>query len=215
MPTSVLIVDDHEVVRQGLRAVLEDAQDFAVVGEAGTREDGMRRAAELRPDVAIIDLRLSSTSGLPLVREITDALPETHVIVLSMHSEEAYLVEAVRAGATGYIVKGAPAAEIVQGLRAVARGGTYFGSGLLPEAISAAVNGPPSARKSFSSLSERELDVLRLLTGGLTSKQIGDRLGIGARTVETHRLHMLHKLNLTSPSDLLVYALKHDLLATN
>jgi DNA-binding NarL/FixJ family response regulator len=212
MPTSVLIVDDHEVVRQGLRAVLEDEEDLVLVGEAGTFVEAMARARELRPDVAIVDLSLPGANGLHLMREMGNELPDTRTLVLSMHTDEAYLTEAMRVGAKGYIVKGAPSAEIVLGLRIVAAGGRFFSSGIAESAISAAV-GDPNSKSAFSSLTDRQLDVLRLIGKGLTSKQIADKLGLGARTIESHRQHLLHKLKLRSSSDLIAYAVAHDLLS--
>ena len=212
MSTSVLIVDDHDVVRQGLRAVLEDAGGFTLVGEAGSTAEALFLAMSLQPDVAIIDLKLADGSGLDLMRDMRDRVPETRVLVLSMHSDEAYLVEAVRLGAIGYIVKGAPSSEIVRGLRAAAQGNRFFSSLLPSDIVAAALGADTSAKTSFASLSSREIDVLRLVARGLTSKQIGEALDIGARTVESHRLHILRKLGLTSSSDLMAYAVRHDLL---
>lgn len=213
MPTSVLIVDDHEVVRQGLRAVIEDAEGFVVAGEAGDAAEALKRAAAVDPDLAVVDLSLPGMSGLQLMREMNDLFPRTRCLVLSMHADEAYLIEAVRIGAKGYIVKGAPSAEIVQGLKAVSQGRTFFSAALPAEAIAAATGQPRPAKNAFASLSAREVEVLGHIADGLTSKQIGERMGIGARTVESHRLHILRKLGLKSSSDLVAYALDHRLLA--
>jgi DNA-binding NarL/FixJ family response regulator len=212
MPTSVLIVDDHEVVRQGLRAVLEDAGGFVLAGEARTSSEAIEKARALKPDVAIIDLSLPGTSGLHLMRLISERLPDTRMLVLSMHFDDAYVTEALRLGATGYIVKGAPSAEIVEGVRVVADGGNYFSSGVSPDAIAIATGARNDVKSSFASLSDREVDVLSLIAEGKTSKQIGEALDIGARTVETHRVHMLRKLGLKSSTDLYGYAIKHALL---
>ena len=212
MLPSVLIIDDHEVVRQGLRALIEDTHEFRVVGEAGTAEEALRRAKRIRPTIAIVDLSLPGTNGLQLMRVFRDKFPKTKLLVLSMHVDEAYLGEAMKIGAVGYIVKGTPSSEIVAGLRAVSRGETFFKLGVPVPEISLDIRTGSDPGSAFARLTQREIEVLSLVAHGLTSKLIGERLNIAARTVESHRAHISRKLDLHSYSDLLAYAVRHSLL---
>lgn len=212
MSKSVLIVDDHDVVRQGLRAVVEDAGGFTLAGEAGTAKEALDLAIALRPDAAIVDLKLADGSGLTLMRDLRARVPDIRVLVLTMHDDEAYLVEAVRLGALAYIVKGAPSSEIVLGLRAIAKGRHFFSTLLPREMVKTALKKDGAAQTAYSRLTRREVAVLPLVARGMTSKQIGGELGIAARTVESHRLHIMHKLGLKSATDLMAYAMRHDLL---
>jgi two-component system, NarL family, response regulator NreC len=211
MSTTVLIVDDHAVVRQGLNALLGEAGDFTVIAEAATGEDGLLRAAKCTPELAIVDLSLPGMTGFGLVSSLIEEHPNMRILVLSMHSDEAYIAEAFRSGAHGYIVKGAPSAEIITGLRAVAGGQRYVGMGVSGD-LGPDSDSPPQPHTPFNRLTPREVEVLHLLAEGLTSKAIGEQLDIGARTVESHRSHMARKLDPKSSTDLLAYAMRHDLL---
>jgi DNA-binding NarL/FixJ family response regulator len=211
MSITILIVDDHEVVRQGLRALLSDAPEFQVVAEAADGEDALRQASHFSPDIAIVDLSLPGMTGLSLVSTITAQSPTMRVVVLSMHSDEAYVAESFRLGASGYIVKGAPSAEILRGLHVVADGQNYVSEGI-PSRLILNSDGLGKAQNPYSRLTAREIEVLNLVAEGLTSKAIGERLGIASRTVESHRAHISRKLDLKSSQDLLAYAMRHDLL---
>jgi two-component system response regulator NreC len=215
MSLSVLLVDDHEVVRRGLRALLEREEDLTLVAEVGTAEEALAQIRSHGPDVAVVDLALPGTNGLELTRQVTAGCPSTKVLVLSMHNDEAYVLEAFRSGALGYILKEAPASEFVEGVRAVGGGRHYLSSELSKQAIEAALNDPDDTpRGAFASLTRRDLQVLGLVAEGLTSRNIATRLAIGVRTVETHRAHILHKLGLRTHSDLIGYAVRHNLLTT-
>jgi two-component system response regulator NreC len=211
MALTVLIVDDHELVREGLRAIMERTEDIAVVGEASTAADAVKAVRKLKPDVAVVDVGLPGTSGLQLARELSQRYPRTKLLILSMHTEEAYVTEALRLGAKGYVVKGAGTGEVVTGVRAVHNGETFISPGLaISRSFTPGQEAPPTS--GFDRLTEREVEVLKLVAAGNTSKEIGEQLNIAGRTAEAHRSHILCKLGLSSHSDLLVYAVKHDLL---
>ena len=212
MSTSVLLVDDHEVVRQGLRALLDGAPDLTVAGEAVSAERALQAVRKLHPDVAVVDLALPGMSGLELTKVLTNRHPRTKVLILSMHADEAYVLEAMRSGAAGYVIKEAPASEFVDGVRAVSSGKQYLSSGLPRRAIESALEDSKEQRSVFSLLTKREMQVLGLVAEGITSREIAARLNIGTRTVETHRAHIMRKLGLRSHGDLTSFAVRHNLL---
>ena len=210
MTISVLLVDDHELVRQGLRALLEGEPDLTLSGEAATADEALVAVRSLKPNVAVVDLALPGMNGLELTRQMTARHPDTKVLVLSMHADEAYVSEALRSGAMGYILKEAPSAEFVQGVRAVSGGEQYLSDSLSRRALASAAVEP--SRNPFWLLTKRELQVLGLVAEGITSREIADRLEIGTRTIETHRSHIMRKLKLRSHSDLISFAVRHNLL---
>jgi two-component system, NarL family, nitrate/nitrite response regulator NarL len=190
----LLLVDDHPMVREGLRARLASAPGFAVVAEAADAGEALEALAQQRIDLAVMDVALRGASGIALTRELLARQPSLRVLVLSMYDNPGYVAEAQRAGARGYVLKDSPAESIVAALRALAVGEVVWPSN------AAADEGPH--------LTPREREVLGLLAEGLTSAQIGERLGMGARTVETHRLHLRRKLQLDSPTALLRFAME-------
>ncbi len=205
----VLVVDDHAVVRGGLRHVLEAEPGFEVVGEAEDARTAVARARALRPDVVLLDITMPGGSGLQAVRPILAATPETRVLMLSVHDRREYVVESVRAGAHGYLRKDTSPAELRAAVRAVHAGGAFFGAavaGHLGEALrdEPAATGPDV-------LTAREREVLLLVARGLTNKQAALQLGIGVRTVETHRDHLMRKLGIRTVAGLTRYVLDHGL----
>lgn len=211
----VLLVDDHDVVRLGLRALLAEAPDVEVVGEAGDGEAALQRWAELRPDVAVVDLSMAPMDGVTLTRELVRRWPEARVLVLTMHDEEEYLIPLLEAGATGYVVKSAASAELVQALRSVARGRVY----VRPAAAQVLAAGwsrrasQDEARARYDALSEREREVFRLIAAGYTPSQIGERLFISAKTVDTYRRRINEKTGFTERADYVRLALELGVLA--
>ena len=196
----VALCDDHAVVRSGLRRIL-DADDLEVVGEAGTVKDAIALAARCLPDVFVMDLGLSDGSGIDATAEVLRVSPATRVLVLSVHDDVAYLRRAFEAGAVGYLVKEAADIELVQAVRQVAGGKQYvhptLGAALLsPDAPPARLGGPGGE------LSDRELEVLRMMALGLTNTEISERLYVSVRTVETHRSHIHQKLNVRNRAEL-------------
>jgi two-component system, NarL family, nitrate/nitrite response regulator NarL len=190
----LLLVDDHPMVREGLRARLASVPGFAVVAEAGDAGEALEALSLQTVDLAVMDVSLRGASGIALTRELLARQPDLRVLVLSMFDNPGYVAEAQRARACGYVLKDSPAEAIVAALRAVAAGQTVWPSSTGDE------DGPH--------LTPREREVLGLVAEGLTSAQIGERLGMGARTVETHRLHLRRKLQLDSPAALLRYAME-------
>jgi DNA-binding NarL/FixJ family response regulator len=214
MSTSVVIADDHVVVRRGLRAVLEAETDLAIVGEAGDALETLGLVDRLAPDVLVLDLVLPDASGMTVLKQLAERRSPRRVVVLSMHGGEAYVAEALRHGAVAYVVKDADAGELVDAVRHAARGERFLSSPLSPARVDAdGTRGSGAATPDgYSALSAREREVLALAAQGLTSPDVGARLGISRRTAETHRANLLRKLGLKGQPDLLRYALKRGLV---
>ena len=210
MTIRILIVDDHAVVRSGLRRVLEAEEDIEVVSEAGTAEEALREARFHRPDVVLMDVVLPGRSGLEVTPDVLKATPETRVLVLSMQDDPRYLREAFSAGASGYVLKEAADTEVVGAVREVAAGRNYVHPTLGARLAAAEVE--EAARAEADPLSDREREVLRLLALGHTNQEIAKMLYISVRTAETHRAHIMQKLRLDSRADLVRYALDQGLV---
>ncbi len=211
--TTILLADDHHVVRQGLRALLEAKEGFSVVGEAGSGLEAMRLLESLRPHVLIIDLMMPGLNGLEVARQVSQRFSQTAVIILSMHANEAYVLEALRCGAEGYVLKGSSAEELERAVREVAAGRRYLSSSLSERAIDVYMQKAEVAPvDKYETLTTREREVLHLAAEGYTSTEIGERLSISPRTVQTHRANMMQKLNLNSQTDLIRYALQRGIL---
>lgn len=204
-PLRVAVCDDHAVVRSGLRRILEAEKGIEVVGEAGSVAEAVLIAAELSPDVFVMDVGLPDGSGIDATAKLLRVSPETRVLVLTVHDDVAYLRRAFEAGAVGYLVKEAADLELVLAVRQVADGQQYvhpkLGAALLAP-------GAPSARPAGpgGELSEREVEVLRLIALGLTNTEIGGELFVSVRTVETHRAHIQQKLGLRTRAELAAFA---------
>lgn len=209
----LVLGDDHTVVRQGLRALLSSEPELAVVGDAGDGEGVLRLVAERDPDVLVLDWVMPGVSGLDVTRLVRSRHPRTRVLILSMHRDEAYVIEAMRSGASGYVLKDASAAELVAAVRAVAGGALHLGGSWTAESLERyARQAAGDARDPYESLTAREREILVLAAEGYTSPQIGLKLLISHRTVETHRFHIMRKLGLYSQTDLVRYAMKRGLL---
>jgi two-component system response regulator NreC len=209
--TSVVVVDDHAVVRSGLRLLLENQDDIEVVGEAGNAKDAIFRARALKPDVILLDVVMPGESGIEVLPQLKKESPETKVLVLSMQDDPSYVREAFAAGASGYVLKEAADEEVVAAVREVAGGGSYVHPALGARLVAA--EAAERAAAEADPLSEREREVLRLLALGHTNQEIAERLYISVRTAESHRAHIMQKLRLTTRAELVRYALSHGLLA--
>ena len=205
---SIVLADDHEVVRSGLRMVLEAEDGFEVIAEAGDLETVRRYVRAHRPRVLVLDLNLPEGSSLPAIPELQEQSPETAVVVLTMQQDPAFAREAMRAGALGYVLKHSAGSELVDAVRAAAAGETYLNPKLGAQLAAAPAEGvgPPDG------LTERELEILRLIGLGHTNTEIAERLYLSVRTVESHRAHIQQKTGRTSRSELVRYALDHDLV---
>jgi DNA-binding NarL/FixJ family response regulator len=207
----VLVADDHAIVRTGIRHVLEGEPGFTVVGEAATGPEALALALEHRPDVAVLDISMPGQSGLNVTAELRRHCPDTRVLILSMHDNTEYVLESVRAGAHGYLLKDTAATELRGAVRAVAQGESYF-SPPIASRLSAVVRGDLAVEASpaglLAQLTGREREVLIGVTRGLTNKEIAAELGISHRTVETHRESLMRKLSLRSVAELTRFALE-------
>lgn len=213
-PIRVLVADDHAIVRTGIRHVLEGEPGFEVVGEASNGAEALALALELRPDVALLDISMPGVSGLQATAELRERCPGTRVLMLSMHDNTEYVLESVRAGAHGYLLKDTAATELRGAIRAVWGGESYF-SPPIASRLSAVVRGDSDVESPLGLLGQltgREREVLVGVTRGLTNKEIAAQLGISHRTVETHRESLMRKLRLRSVAELTRFALEAGLL---
>jgi two-component system, NarL family, response regulator NreC len=206
----VLIVDDHAVVRSGLRLVLEAEEDVEPVGEAGTAREAIFQNRALEPDVILLDVVLPDQSGLDAIPTLLHERPETKVLVLSMQDDPQYVRQAFAAGASGYVLKEAADTEVVAAVREVANGGRYVHPELGARLVAAETEAAKRAEED--PLSDREREVLRLLALGHTNQEIAKQLYISVRTAETHRAHIMQKLRLSSRAELVRHALAQGLL---
>jgi len=211
----LLVADDHPVVRAGLRMLLGTQPDMEVVGEAVDGATAVEQALELRPDVVVMDITMRGANGLAATREIVKRIPQTKVLVLTMHDSEEYLRQTLEAGATGYVLKQAADTELVVAIRAVCRGEIYlypvFTRVLLGD-LGSRETGGPGQRDSYELLSPREKEVLRLVALGHTNQKIADQLFLSVKTIETYRARVMEKLNLRTRAALVRYALLRGLL---
>jgi DNA-binding NarL/FixJ family response regulator len=206
----VLIVDDHAVVRSGLRLLLDSETDIEVVGEAGTARDAVLEARSVKPDLVLMDVTMPGGSGLDVVSTLLHENENVKVLILSMQDDPRYVREAFSAGASGYVLKEAADTEVVVAIREVARGGRYVHPELGARLVAAETE--QLRRAEENPLSEREQEVLRLLALGHTNQEIAKKLFISVRTAETHRAHIMQKLRLDSRAELVRYALSQGLL---
>ena len=206
----VVIVDDHAVVRSGLRLLLDGEDDIQVEDEGGSADEAVRLARLHKPDVVLLDVTMPGRSGLSAAAEIKETAPDAAILVLSMHDDPSYVREAFGEGASGYLLKEAADAELVAAVREVAAGGRYVHPTL--GARLAAAEAEAQAAAEADPLSDREREVLRLLALGHTNQEIAKMLFISVRTAETHRAHIMQKLRLSTRAELVRYALQHGLL---
>jgi two-component system response regulator NreC len=205
-----VVVDDHAVVRSGIRLLLDREDDIEVVGEAGNSKDAVFRARAFKPDVILLDVVMPGESGIDVLPQLLRESPETKVLVLSMQDDPSYVREAFAAGASGYVLKEAADEEVVAAVREIAGGGRYVHPALGARMIAAEAEARAAA--DADPLSEREREVLRLLALGHTNQEIAKMLYISVRTAETHRAHIMQKLRLTTRAELVRYALAQGLL---
>jgi DNA-binding NarL/FixJ family response regulator len=204
----ILLVDDHPLTRHGLAQLIAQQPDLAVCGEAGTAEEALEYTRSLEPDLVLVDVTLPGKPGLELIKDLTTLFPEVAVLVFSMHDESLYAERALRAGARGYLMKSVGGEEMLKALRHVLAGKVYLSQELsarILDSLSGSLRRPAGV---LSALSDREFEVFQLVGEGLATREIGLRLHISGKTVETHRLRIREKLGLKSPSELTKYAVR-------
>ena len=211
--TAIVLADDHHVVRQGLRALLEKEPDFSIAGEAADGLQAVDLVDRLNPDVLVIDLMMPGLSGMEVTRQVRQRSPRTHIVILSMYSNEAYVIEALRNGAAAYVLKNSSAADLVRAVREVTAGRRYLSPPLSEGAIETyAEKAKSTPLDPYETLTTREREVLHFVAQGYTNVEIGDLLSISPRTVETHRANLMRKLGLETQTDLIRYALQRGII---
>jgi DNA-binding NarL/FixJ family response regulator len=205
----VLLADDHNVVRAGLRALIDAQADMEVVGEAADGEAGCRLAAELGPDVAVLDVSMPLLGGAQATERIRRERPEVKILALTVHENRGYLQQLLQAGASGYLLKRAAADDLIHAVRTVARGGTYLDPSLAGKVVSGLMGRSGQQRSGAGdSLSDREEEVLRMIARGFTNREIAARLDVSIKTVETHKARAMEKLGLESRAGIVAHAIQ-------
>ena len=212
--TTIVIAEDHHVVRDGLRALLTAQKDFQLVGEAGDGLEAAQLVEKLKPDVLVLDLTLPRLHGLEVARQVKKSSPKTRVLILSMHANEAYVLEALRNDAAGYLLKDSTGAELVRAVRDVVAGRRYLSGSLSELAIQAYIQRKTTdtAQDMYEALTDREREVLHLAAEGLNNPDIAEKLFISPRTAETHRANVMRKLNFKTQTDLVRFAIRRGIL---
>ena len=208
--TKILVVDDHAIVRQGLKQILADTPDLVVAGEASTGQEALEKVRTGQWDVVVLDISLPDRSGLTVLEQLKTQYPDLPVLVLSMHAEEQYAVRVMKAGAAGYLPKESAPDQLVSAIHKVARGGKYVSPTLMEKFVSDLGTDPKKPRHEI--LSAREFQVLCMIAGGKSLTEIAEDLGVSVKTISTHRTRMLKKMELKTNADLIHYAIRTGLV---
>lgn len=209
----VLVVDDHEIVRQGIKMVLETDPDLEVVGEASSGEEAIEKVRELSPSVVVMDIGMPGLSGFEATRRIRQSHPDVQVLALTVHDSEAYVFQMLQAGATGYVVKRAPAAEVITAVKRAYRGESVLHPSvaklLIKDYLSRVERGEEA---SYDTLSDREREILKLIAEGQTNKEIAELLFLSVKTVQAHRANLMRKLGMHDRTELVKYAIRKGII---
>jgi len=211
----IVLADDHAVMRRGLRLVLEQQEDFQVLGEANDGREAINLVESCKPDVAVLDITMPNLNGIEAARQIIAKQPNVAVVILSMHSDEGYVLRALKAGARGYLLKESPEADFIQAVRSVSEGKAYFSpavSRMLVEDYIRQLQ-DKDIEDSYDLLTPRERELLQLIAEGKSNKDIANMLNLSLYTVETHRSNILEKLNLHSVPELILYAVRKGVIS--
>ena len=210
---NIVLADDHQVVRKGLKALLSAEADLSVVGEAGDGLETVQLVERLKPDILVLDLMMSGINGLEVTRQLNKKGVKTGIVILSMHNNEAYVLEALRSGAKAYILKDSPPDELTRAIREVSSGRRYLSSPLTERAIAAYTQkAEVKLIDPYEQLTTREREILQLAAQGCTNSEIASRLYISPRTVETHRTNLMRKLGLHNHTQLIQFAIQHGII---
>lgn len=210
MSITIILVDDHHIVRQGIRALLESESDFNIVGEAADGLEAVRMVERIRPDVVVTDLMMPGINGLEVARQVCQI---SKVVILSMHSNEAYVLEALRNGAYGYVLKDCTSDDLVKAVRTVKEGRRYLSAEISERVIESYIQKAQSASLDpYDTLTTREREVFQLVSQGLSNNEISERLSLSSRTVEIHRSNVMRKLNLHNHTELIRFAIRRGVL---
>jgi DNA-binding NarL/FixJ family response regulator len=214
-PLRILLGDDHTLVRQGIRKIIEEHKAWTVIGEAQDGRELVRKALEEEPDLILLDVAMPLLNGIEATRQIMRKLPAVKVLVLSMHADEAYIIQALQAGARGYLLKDSADAELVRAVTAVSEGKSYFSPNVAAIMLDDYVRhlAEKGITDRYETLSEREREVFQLVAEGHSNKEVANLLCVSPATVETHRAHILQKLDLHSTAELVLYAVRRGVIA--
>jgi len=214
-PIRILLADDHSIVREGLRALLERQQEFEVVGDVADGREAVEMAETAFPDVVVMDVAMPGLNGIEATRRITARSPRTGVVILSMHSDESYILRSLKAGARGYLLKDSLQADLIDAVRAAAQGKSFFSPKVSKVLQEDYINELQArgAEDTWDLLTDREREILQLVAEGKTNKEIAALLNISPYTIDTHRGHILQKLNLHSAPELILYAIRKGIIA--
>jgi len=211
----ILLGDDHTLLRHGLRKILQERSEWEVVAEAGDGREAVRQTLALHPDVAILDIGMPLMNGIEATRQIVRRLPDLRVLILSMHANEPYIIQALKAGATGYLLKDSADTDLIRGVSAVAAGKSFFSPVVAKVMLDDYVRhlAEKGIVDRFDSLTEREREIFQLAAEGHTNKEIAELLSVSPATVETHRGHILQKLDIHSTAELVLYAVRRGVIS--
>lgn len=212
MPHTILIVDDHDIIREGIKTILGKHDEYEVVGEASDGEEALLKVAELKPDVVLLDITMPKRTGLEIIEQIQHASRETKIIVISVHKADAYVMRAMKGGVKGYLNKENAADDLLPALRKVTAGQVYLGDTASAYILDKVSGGGGEEMMKGIDLSDRETEVLRLVVEGKTAKEIADIMFISSRTVENYKNNILKKLGLHKTSDLIKYAIRNKIV---
>ncbi|MBN9391077.1 MAG: response regulator transcription factor [Chloroflexi bacterium] len=217
MISRIVLADDHPIVRQGLRTLLESQPEFQVVGEAENGLTAISLVEQLKPDILILDIMMPGLNGLEVVKRVRQNTPQTQVVVLSLHSNEPYVLEALRSGAAAYVLKASSNASLIEAVKAVSLGRHYLSPPLSERAIELYIEqangGNEPEEDGYTILTTREREVFQLIAEGLSNAQVGEKLTISPRTAETHRTNIMRKLHLHNENELVRYAIQRGVIA--
>jgi two-component system response regulator NreC len=211
----ILLGDDHVLVRQGIRKILEVKPEWEVVGEASDGRDAVRQAETAHPHVAVLDIGMPLLNGIEATRQIVRRSSDVHVLILSMHSSEGYIIQALKAGATGYLLKDSLDTDLIRGVAAVAAGKSFFSPTVAKVMLDDYVRhlADKGIADRFESLSPREREIFQLIAEGHSNKEIAELLSVSTATIETHRAHVLQKLDVHNTAELVLYAVRHGVIS--